>query len=147
MCCLRWSSKYPQGRCCSEQDRHQCSESFTQWLLYQMQCGPRVDLELVPFPPHISSSLLDPLLYLQLPTPVEPCASNYRGDTALTGCGNAVKAHKGIKASCSARQSSGEAIRHKAPSPIDACSVLRRWFSEIKKTRHYQPLHRNWTFW
>ena len=51
-------------------------------------------------------------------------------DSALTSCCNAVKSHKGIKAGCSPSQSSCKAVRHKATSPIDACSIFRRWVPE-----------------
>lgn len=71
--------------------------------------------------------------------------SNSRGDTALTSGCNAVKAHKGIKASCSTSQSSCEAIGHKTTSPIEARAIFRRRFSE-GKNRHSQPLHGHCTF-
>lgn len=78
--------------------------------------------------------------------PVVPFPSDSRGDTALTSGCDAVKAHKGIKASRSTSQRSCEAVGHKATSPVDACAVFRRRVSE-GKNRRSQPLRGHCTFW
>lgn len=144
MCCLRWSLYYSRSRCCSWPDRNQPSERFRQvafvsyaaWVAGRWEVRILPTLHLILFPWSSAVPVVAPVVF----------APNYPGVIILTGCCNAVKAHKGIKARCSTSQRPCKAIGHEAASPVDACSIFRRWFSE-EKDRQCEPLQGNCTFW
>lgn len=76
-----------------------------------------------------------------------PLPPAWSQDSALTGGGNAVKSHEGIEAGRSSSQSACKAVRHEATSPIDTCSVFRRWLSEEKHTCRKVIFRENSVFW
>ena len=76
-----------------------------------------------------------------------PSPPAWSQDSALTGGGNAVKSHKGVKAGCSPGQSSRKAVRHEATSPVDACPVFRRQLSEEKCKCQEVIFIENCIFW